>query len=242
MTDVRPYPLSWPPGRSRTNAGDREESKFGTMKQARRSDGSQAGYKTKQKRSFAAARDALIRELDRITAPGDEHNSVLSTNVRLRLDGQPAGNAKEPDDPGVAVYFVRRLESGAAQQYTICCDKYSRVADNCYALAMTLDSIRRIERHGSSQLMEQAFSGFAALPPSGDRHWSYVLAIEERWYGTGAAAMLVVVKTKYRELIVKKHSDRGSEHEHAVELNNARDNAIAELESLGDGTWVGPPR
>ncbi len=242
MTDVQPYPLSWPAGRPRTPDDERIASKFGTMKRARRYDGTPSNYKTKHKRSFAAARDELIRELDRIVAEQDEENVVLSTNVRLRLDGKPSGSAGEPKDPGVAVYFVRRLESGHPRQYTMCCDKYERVADNCYALAITLEAMRKIERHGSSQLMEQAFSGFAALPPAGKRHWSYVLGIGAEYRSQPVPLVLELVRQKYRELIVKKHSDVGTEHEHAVELNDARDCAVDELENAKVGSlWAGPP-
>ncbi len=49
----------------------------------------------------ARARDDLVAELRRFGAK----DVVLSTSVPLRLDGLPLAAARQPDDPGVAVYF-----------------------------------------------------------------------------------------------------------------------------------------
>ena len=210
MTDVRPYPLTWPSGQPRTRT--RRRSKFG----------GKAG-----RWSFGQARDDLLAEVARLNAS----HVVLSTNVRLRLDGLPYANERAPEDPGVAVYFRRRV-NGELRPFVVACDTYDRIADNCRAIKLTIEALRSIERHGSSALLEQAFSGFSALPPArtGIRSWQEVLEISP----TGAdlvpnAALLAIAEQRYRRLAQEHHPDRGGSHERMAELNDAIRRAREEL-------------
>ena len=90
---------------------------------------------------------------------------VVSTNIETRNDGMPRSDRRDPVDPGVAVYF-RANDT----DYCMPCDKWNRVADNIAAIAGHIEAIRRIERYGV-QTLNDAFSGFVALPASGDRPW-----------------------------------------------------------------------
>ena len=36
---------------------------------------------------------------------GGADDGMLSTNLRVKIDGLPYSNQKEPEDPGIAVYF-----------------------------------------------------------------------------------------------------------------------------------------
>ena len=176
----------------------------------------------------------LLAELVRMKAT----HVVLSTNIRLRLDGIPYASASEPGDPGIAIYFRRKL-NGTVKPFAMACDQYNRLADNCRALFLTIESLRRIERHGSSQLMEQAFSGFAELPPArtGIRPWHEVLGITEESSGARAPYILAMVKGKFRELTAKHHPDHGGDHARMAEIADANDRAKAELLELGDERW-----
>ena len=69
-----------------------------------------------------------------------EQDTVISTNVPTRLDGLPRSGAREPFDPGVAVYWQER--SGARRVMAI--DRYTTVADNLAAVAATLEAMRAI--------------------------------------------------------------------------------------------------
>jgi len=84
MEGIEAYPLHWPHGWKRRNR--RERAKFST--------------------SFANARDGLIDELRLMGAK----NIVLSTNIELRRDGLPYAKAKQPEDPGIAIYFQHKKQ------------------------------------------------------------------------------------------------------------------------------------
>lgn len=105
--------------------------------------------------TFAKARDDLLRELRLMGA----RYPLLSTNVALRRDGLPYANQPEPDDPGVAVYFMWQ-----GKQMTFACDRWDRVRDNVRAIGKTIEALRGVERWGASDMMERAFSAFEALP------------------------------------------------------------------------------
>jgi hypothetical protein len=105
--------------------------------------------------SLATARDALLHEIRLLggTLP------VLSTNIPLRNDGLPYANHRQPDDKGVAVYFTLK-----GQQMCFCCDRWDVVADNVQAVRKTIEALRGIERWGTGDMVQQAFTGFVALP------------------------------------------------------------------------------
>jgi hypothetical protein len=44
------------------------------------------------------------------------------------------------------------------------CDKWDQVHDNIYAVGNTIEALHGIERWGTDDTVEQAFTGFAALP------------------------------------------------------------------------------
>jgi hypothetical protein len=85
---------------------------------------------------------------------------VVSTNKRIRRDGGVYAGEKEPADPGVAVYFDRE-----GDRVCFACDQYDRVWKNMRAITKTIEAMRGIERWGAKQMLDQAFQGFAALPP-----------------------------------------------------------------------------
>lgn len=193
MSGIDAYPLAWPLGWP-AHRGERERGSFsGTP---------------------AKVRQELISEIDRMLGalPGWTYRSsiIISTNVPLRRDGEPF--AKEPAfiNPGVAVYFKRNRK-------TMCfaCDKYDAVWKNMRAIAKTIEALRGIERWGSSDMMERAFTGFAALPEPGRvKPWHEVLDLP-------AHTPTDEVKARYRELAKRRHPDAGGSNEAFAELNAA---------------------
>jgi hypothetical protein len=145
---IESYPLHWPDGWTRTP-----------------SDGRKRNYLFKE--SFAANRDELMNELRRLGAK----DIILSTNIPLRRDGLPMANARQPQDPGIAVYFKYKK-----RQMCFACDKYLLTSENIRAIALTIGAIRGIERWGASDMMERAFRGFTALPSP---DWRAVLGFAE---------------------------------------------------------------
>lgn len=144
MTDAPDtgYPLKWPAGWRRTSAAWRKSAQF--------------SHDRKPLTVFQAVR-RVDDELERMGI--EEVDIVISTNLKLRRDGLPRSDQREPEDPGVAVYWL--TEKGPQ---CMACDLYDRVADNLAAIAATLDALRRIERHGGAVILERAFEGFKALP------------------------------------------------------------------------------
>jgi hypothetical protein len=131
MTEA--FPLAWPLGRPRTQYPSR--SRFDTTQER--------------------AQRTLVEEVRRM---GGSH-LVISTNIKLRRDGLPYANRREPTDKGVAVYFDYKK-----RPMCFACDRWDRIGDNIYAIAKTIEALRGIERWGSGSMVEQAFTGFVALP------------------------------------------------------------------------------
>jgi hypothetical protein len=170
---------------------------------------------------FASARNDLLLELERLGA----RELVLSTNIPIRRDGLPMVPDREPDDPGVAVYFSRK-----ARPYVVACDQFSKVRWNLRAIGATLEALRSIERHGTTSMLEQAFSGFAQLPPAGPKPWREVLRLPEPEAMPGYPGSLETVRARYREFAGQAHPDRpGGSHDRMAEINAAYEAAKLEL-------------
>ncbi|MEQ9130771.1 MAG: J domain-containing protein [Salinisphaeraceae bacterium] len=193
--DMEAYPLQWPHdlGLPRTAPADREHGRFG--KEARHLYG-------RRKLTVAEARSRVIDEVKRLTGGGrdwrpDAATMVISTNIRTRADGLPYSNAREPDDPGVAVYFC--LDG---DWHCLPCDKWRRAADNLAAIAKTIEADRGKARWGVVDV-RRAYK-FAALPSpesAGGTPWHVVLGCEP----DAAAAE---VKQAYRRAAFRTHPDR----------------------------------
>lgn len=196
------YPLCWPVSRPRTK--ERKRALF-----AQRSDN---GLKSTKRLTTAAACDRLSHALELLGAD----DVVVSTNIKPTLAGWPQGSASQPKDPGVAVYF--RLKG---KDHCLACDRWDSVADNIAAIAAEIDANRGRERWGVVTL-EEAFSGFAALPAK--KKWWEVLGFPadpgEDWQA---------VKDRYRELAKVHHPDRGGNADHFAELTAAFDEARFEF-------------
>lgn len=183
-------PLAWPPGRPR--AKSREPSRF-------------------KAKSWDTEIQVLGDEVERLKG----RNPVLTTNYRIRLGGAAIRNEGEPGDPGVALYFDLR-----GKKHTFACDRWNRVIDNVHAIRLTIEAIRGIGRWGSGDMVDLAFTGFAALPPPDAasqppvRPWWEVLGVQPD-------VPMPVIKAVYRELSKKAHPDAGGSADAMARLNAA---------------------
>lgn len=128
---------------------------------------------------------------------------VLSSNVKLRLDGQPYSNQGQPLDPGAAVYFELK-----GKAVSLACDKWLRVECNIWAMVKHIEALRGQQRWGVGTI-DQAFRGYTALPAIGQ-------AGGIKWWetlGVSINASADQVKEAYRLLIKKHHPDAGGEAE-----------------------------
>jgi len=158
--------------------------------------------------AFATARDELMREIQLLGGS----LPVLSSNIPLKRDGLPYAGQKEPDDRGVAVYFTLKK-----QQMCFCCDRWDKVGDNIQAIRHTIAALRGIERWGTGDMVQQAFTGFIALPapPSS---WEVL--------GLKPGAGLSEIETAYRDKAKRAHPDAGGSHDQMARLNTARDELL----------------
>lgn len=162
-----------------------------------------------QSRFSISQHNATNNLLDEIRRLGGR-NAVISTNVELRNDGLPYANRKPPQDRGVAIYFTYKNQS-----MCFACDKWNAVGDNIYAVAKTIDALRGIERWGTGDMVQQAFSGFAALPaPTAAKDWWDVL-------GVGKHYPTINITEAYRNLAKKLHPDNGGKDNEMADVNEA---------------------
>lgn len=200
------YPLQWPAGWPRTASGHRKHGQFSVADR-------KAHYVGRKPVNIETAISRVRDELERFGLR-DRGDMIVSTNLQVNLSGLPRGNQGEPTDPGVAVYW----QTPKSRMRVIAVDAYFRVADNIAAIAATLEAMRAIERHGGAQVLERAFTGFAALPASGPSWWEVL--------GVSPAATEADIQAAYRAKAAKAHPDRGGSHAAMAELNNARDEAL----------------
>lgn len=133
---------------------------------------------------------------------------VISTNVELRRDGLPYANQRV-DDRGIAVYFTLR-----GQQMCFACDRWDSITDNMQAIFKTIEALRGIERWGSGDMVQQAFTGFAALP-SPKNPWEIL--------GIRPGSSQEEIDAAWREKARAAHPDITGGTETAMqELNEAR--------------------
>lgn len=218
MTDEQRYPLAWPTGWKRTPYHQRRRAAFHATKTvfgSARADGSRPAYKQKDSLSVGQALDRLTGELGRLGAA----RVVISSNLRVRQDGLPySQQAKQLDDPGVAIYF--RLEG---KPRALACDKWLSAAENIAAIAGHISAIRAVDRYGVGTL-DQAFAGYAALPPVGG-DWRTELGFE-----AGQSVDREAIDSRYRALAAQRHPDKaGGSHDAMTRLNAAREAATNEV-------------
>lgn len=172
------YPLNWPLGFARTHSYSRKQSRFD--------------------QTASSAQNYLKTELKRLGAS----KVVVTSNVKLRLDGFAYATEinKKHDDPGVAVYF--KYDDC---DVCLCCDKWSFVWENMYAVARTVYALRQIERDGVSDFLKSSFKGFTALPTSNTISWQEVLQVQNVKNLT-----IEDCKNQYRVLVKQYHPDSGT--------------------------------
>jgi hypothetical protein len=165
MGEITRNPLCWPNHIGRTVPGARHRPQF-------------------QERSIAWATDYVLQEINRLNQRRWDHRDehvIVSTNLRLKLDGLPHGTQPEPSDTGVAVYFRLRFYRAGKSYERPCvltCDKWCKVAFNLTAIAKDIEAQRARQRWGCTSI-EQAFQGYVAIPEKcGGGSWWDVLGVK----------------------------------------------------------------
>lgn len=155
----------------------------------------------------------LFAEIERLGAS----DVILSTNVKLRLDGRPLSDNRKIDDPGVAVYFKYKK-----RLMVMAVDRFETVGGNLRSLCLAIEAMRQLERHGGGAMMERAFTGFVAIaPPDWKKPWREVFGVKPDWRGD--------ITALFREKARNRHPDSGGSDTLMAELNIAYEEAKVEL-------------
>ncbi len=198
------YPLQWPDGWPRTPSGQIRDGRDRFARSSRK-----FGSNSRAVWTFADARDKLLEELRQLGAK----NIVLSSNFELNRWGTASEGKRRPADQGIAVYFTRDGEPLAMAR-----DAFDRAEENMRSLALAIEAMRQLDRHGGSTMMRRAFAGFVAIPPPDDC-W-VVLGLKP---GAGAGD----IQAAYRKRAQAMHPDRpGGDERLMTALNRARDEAM----------------
>lgn len=192
-------PLTWPDGWRRTK--EPKHSRFGTWN---------------KKVTIHKATNFVLEELRLMGV--DSQDVIISTNLRLRLDGLPYSNQREPEDQGVSVWW----DTGEDMR-VLALDKYNRIADNMWAIGKTIEAMRGIERWGSGEILERTFTGFTALPDPNHVPESWRTILD--FHGDDPRDL----KNHYYKLRGKYHPDRGGNVERYVQLAEAYEQGVEAL-------------
>lgn len=214
MSEITASPLCWPNGWRRTKS--RTSAKFSKSESVKRIYG-EGYYNQRRELTIEDSVKRVLGELDRM---GITRGSIIiSSDLRLRNDGLPYSNqATSKLDPGVAVYW----QDGKSRR-CMAIDRYDRIADNLAAVAATIEAMRAIERHGGAEILDRAFTGFAALPaPAVQDAPHEVLGVEPN-------ASRGEIEYAYRRLAQQSHPDVGGSHEAMTRINTARDSMLGAL-------------
>lgn len=214
------YPLTWPDGFERTPAHKRERARFSQRGQHHGQFGS---WQTTKPLTVAKALDRLRREVSAFTTSGHSwrirpDQVIVSTNIRTRQDGMPYSNAREPEDPGVAVYL--ELDG---EPHVFPCDRWDRAADNIAAIAAHLGAMRGMERWGVGDL-KRVFAGFSALPPGSGQTYGVASAWWET-LGVEQDARRPEIEAAYRRLRSRHHPDHGGDPDQFDRIQRAFEQA-----------------
>jgi hypothetical protein len=166
------YPLRYPLNWKRTPKHERKRSAF--------------------KQTFYSASLELLNE---VRLMGGKY-PVISSNLLLKKEGLPYSNQREPEDSGVAVYFLLY-----GKQQCIPCDKWTTTRENLVAITKTINALRGVERWGSKEMVEASFQGFQALP-----YFENGVEVKTINYFDGCFTDQEIL-IKYRQLVKKLHPD-----------------------------------
>lgn len=199
MTEhITASPLTWPDGWKRTRT--QERSRFG---------------KWQKPVSIAHATTFVLEELQRMGI--GNWDVIISTDLKLRQDGLPYSNQRDPDDKGASVWW-----KDGKEKRVIALDKYDRIADNIYAIGKTIEAMRGIKRWGGGEILDRTFTGFTALPnPDAQPCWRDVL----NYHGNS----LEQANTAYKVARAAAHPDKGGDADRFYIINQAWSAAEKEL-------------
>lgn len=121
------------------------------------------------KASWSSTLDLLDRELYQLDVRGAVAIRAFITTADLRRDGMLRAHAR-PSQPGVAISFT-----GKHGALTYPCDTYDHWQANVRAIALSLEALRAVDRHGVGGHGEQ-YAGWKAIGSGSANHFATAAA------------------------------------------------------------------
>lgn len=164
--------------------------------------------------AFKVDLDQAEREMARTLEALGATSAYLSSDNPLGANGRPKGMFGKYEHSAVVLHFVRQ-----GKELTIPCDKFDSLRANVRALGLSVAAIYLMDRYGTSQLMDAALSGFAALPAGGmatppPKPWYDVFGIPE-------SAPAELVEAAYKVALKRSHPDKGGSEQEFQQVQRA---------------------
>jgi len=188
------YPLSWPSGYPRSKP---QMSRFGGI-------------------TLFQSRQEVYEEVRILIGKSklDRYDCIISSNMKTRKDGEVYSNAKEPEDSGVAVYFMYK-----DTQRVFACDKWLYVRHNLHAIAKSISAIRGLDRWGVSEMLDRIFTGFIGITDDAGKDVGI--------FEINSSTTIEDIKRQYKQMAKERHPDNGGDENLMIELNSAYQQTIS---------------
>lgn len=169
---------------------------------------------------FSAAWSTTIEDLDRELRHLGAESVIIQADFReqdIRLDGLPRGDARAPQHPGIVINF--ESHHGPLQYMT---DAYDHWRANVRAIALGLEALRAVDRHGITSTGEQ-YTGFRQLTAGSSITSSDAARtlITDLVTGPGGIIQGDLTREHYRRALKVAHPDHGGSTETLAAVRDA---------------------
>jgi hypothetical protein len=184
----------------------------------------------RQRSPFSAAWHTTLNDLERELwqlGAADKVAQVALLEGQIRQDGTPMARAI-PAHPGVILSFDAKR--GARGRLRFACDTYISFPDNIRAIALGMESLRRVERYGLAGDHRQ-YAGFLAIGPPApkltpqDAAERLARAARDAGLPIQASTLLIenaVRAVTWRRIAARFHPDKGGDRDYWAELMEAK--------------------
>jgi hypothetical protein len=159
----------------------------------------------RRKAPFEAKTVTILNELDRSVRKLGITDVEITTDRRVRVDGQVSMAADNTIDPGIAIYFKRKGED-----VCIAFDRFNGFWGNLRAIGLYLEYMARLESYDMTEIADKAFTGFTALPAHATPKSNLRYHVPKDWYEVlqlAPTAEREVIRAAYRKLSSMYHPD-----------------------------------
>jgi len=154
--------------------------------------------------SPSKAGDYLVDEIIRLGAK----KCVISSNLqeRARGGGFYAKQEHAKDDAGIVIYFELK-----GKQKAMACDLWDKPEHNLWALFLSVQAIRGLDRWGGSEFLDGLFTGFQALPSPDE-----IIVSAPQYFAD--CTDKEHAKKRYKNLAKELHPDVGGDSQEFAEM------------------------